>query len=77
MRGDLANALARRSQTVRLGVRAGKSYRKAEGPLRSGPSREKSFWANARMALETLPQLGVYETWFAESRAKTVETFGE
>ncbi|MGB6481880.1 MAG: hypothetical protein WBE86_00175 [Candidatus Acidiferrales bacterium] len=72
----MADTLARRFQAAGE-FALGNCAKKAEGPPQSGPSREKSSWANARMALETLPQFGVYETWFAESSPKTVETLGE
>lgn len=36
---------------------------------------EKSFWANARMARETLPHWGVYATLKRESRANSVENY--
>jgi hypothetical protein len=51
------------------------STQKSRRPTRGGPSREKSFRANARMALETLPQGRVYLTSQAESSPKTVETY--
>lgn len=56
-----------------LGETRQKTSPKSRRPTRGGPSREKSFWANARMARETLPQTGVYETCDAESRVKTLE----
>jgi hypothetical protein len=45
--------------------------KKQKARLATGLRREKSFWANARMARETLLQSGVYERSANQSRAKT------
>jgi hypothetical protein len=59
----------RRSAVVLVGliqapsaINCGKNRLQKQKAHQSGPSREKSFWANARMARETLPRFGVYET---------------
>jgi hypothetical protein len=45
--------------------------KKQKARLATGLRREKSFWANARMARETLLQSGVYERSANQSRKKT------
>jgi hypothetical protein len=48
-----------------------KCPKKQKARLATGLRREKSFWANARMARETLLQSGVYERSANQSRKKT------